>query len=337
MEEQSSTNLKGLSSPMKVSDNGVFFSIVDYRNNYFTSNDPNKIIEFYNGFENRDQLIQWMQERPKGVPVIHELKGNSDTIVVIPTADYNGEYARECRESIFKGLQMIFVESGKNPDLYFNYAHNCNVGIKRAMEYNPDWIIFSNDDMYKIDDVRFLRDQLMRLNNENTDLVFTKKSSYHSISARFSKQRITRQMILKAIGIWTIGSSLSKQFFTIEKKLRCEYFLSPRTGFTFLIFKRGYNLTSFTDFGILSSQYIRRLGGNVFDETFVNAQEDHDFILRAFLQGARLSRINYEIGDYVGKSMGTGFSRTLRELAGIAYLNQKWQPIFSGRKVWERV
>ena len=30
----------------------IFFSLVDYRNNYFTSDNPDKIIEFYNGFEN---------------------------------------------------------------------------------------------------------------------------------------------------------------------------------------------------------------------------------------------------------------------------------------------
>ena len=109
----------------------------------------------------------------------------------------------------------------------------------------------------------------------------------------------------------------------MEKKFQCEYFLSPRTGFTFLLYKKGYNLTSFTDFGIFSSEYIRRLGGIVFDETFVNAHEDHDFILRAFLHGIRLTRINYKIGDYVGSSLGTGFIRTLRDLAGVAYLNQK--------------
>ena len=98
------------------------------------------------------------------------------------------------------------------------------------------------------------------------------------------------------------------------------------------MYKKGYNLTSFTDFGIFSSEYIRRLAGIIFDETFVNAQEDHDFILRAFLQYIRLTRINYKIGDYVGRSMGTGFIRTLRELAGIAYLNQKWVSIFSKSK-----
>ena len=58
----------------------LFFSLVDYRNNLFTSNDPEKIIEFYNGFHNRDQLIQWMKERPKGASYIHEVEGPASYI-----------------------------------------------------------------------------------------------------------------------------------------------------------------------------------------------------------------------------------------------------------------
>ena len=53
--------------PLNQNVSELFFSLVDYRNNYFTSDDPDKIIEFYNDFENRDQLIQWMKERPKGI------------------------------------------------------------------------------------------------------------------------------------------------------------------------------------------------------------------------------------------------------------------------------
>lgn len=111
-----------------------------------SSNNPS----FYNGFENREQLIQWMRERPKGVANIYEVEGDSDIIVVIPTADFNGKYARECRNNIFNGLHIIFVESGEVPDPYFNYAHNCNVGVKKAMEYNPKWVVVSNDDMVKL-------------------------------------------------------------------------------------------------------------------------------------------------------------------------------------------
>ncbi|MEM3860085.1 MAG: hypothetical protein QW478_11905 [Candidatus Micrarchaeaceae archaeon] len=82
-----------------------------------------------------------MKERPKGRAEIIEVEGDKEIIVVIPTADFNGKYAKECRENIFKGLHIIFVESGFPKDPYFNYAHNCNVGIKKAMEYNPKWIV----------------------------------------------------------------------------------------------------------------------------------------------------------------------------------------------------
>ena len=102
MQKRSSLNQSRLFCPITQYFGDLSFSLVDYKNNYFTSNDPNKIIEFYNGFENRDQLIQWMRERPKGVANIHEFEGDKDIIVVIPTADFNGKYAKECRENIFK-------------------------------------------------------------------------------------------------------------------------------------------------------------------------------------------------------------------------------------------
>lgn len=124
-------NTSGLSCPIEKSIRKLFFSLVDYRNNLFVSNDVNKIMEFYNGFKNKEQLIQWMKERPKGIVYIHEVEGNKDIIVVIPTADYNNKYAKACRDEIFKGLHIIFVESGKN-NFYFNYAYNCNTGIKKG-------------------------------------------------------------------------------------------------------------------------------------------------------------------------------------------------------------
>ena len=112
------------SSPFENFEICLTFSLVDYRNQYFVNDDPDKIIEFYNGFRSQDQLIQWMKERPRGTAKIHEVDGIRDIIVVITTADFNGRYAKECRENIFKGLYMIFVESAEMPDPYFNNAPN---------------------------------------------------------------------------------------------------------------------------------------------------------------------------------------------------------------------
>ena len=137
MQELATRRGSRLFCPLKNDSSEIFVSLVDYRNNLFTSKDPEKIIEFYNGFDNKSELIQWMNERPKGVTTIYEVEGDKNIIVVITTADYNGKYAKECRDNIFKGLHIVFVESGGREDNYFNFAHNINTGIRKAMEYNP--------------------------------------------------------------------------------------------------------------------------------------------------------------------------------------------------------
>ena len=156
------------------------FSLADYRNNYYLSESIDEIFHFYAGFENPKQLIQWMKERPTGITRIQEINGDKDIIVVIPTADFNGDHAIECRNAIFKGLHIIFVESGEIPDPYFNYSRSCNVGIKKALEYDPKWVVVSNDDMKKIDEVEFLRKEIASLDYSKIPVIFTKPSLYHS-------------------------------------------------------------------------------------------------------------------------------------------------------------
>jgi hypothetical protein len=305
--------------PFYHTDDPPFVSLADYRNNYFTSDDPYKIIEFYNGFENRDQLIQWMKERPKGVANIHEVDGDRDIIVVIPTADFNGKYAKECRENIFKGLHIVFVESGEIPDPYFNGAHNVNIGIKKAMEYNPKWVVFSNDDMIKMDSVNILKDQLMVLDNKEYDVVFTKPSNYHSswmkISRRNSFYNIYYSIANKQYSRFSIG--------TFEK-FRIKYFMSPITGKFSKLFKIGYEYLEIQDFGIYSSRWISENGEQVYDETFINGAEDTDLSLKFSFNKERIAIIDYKIGDLIGSTIKNGSERALRSIAGMTYLNYKW-------------
>jgi hypothetical protein len=297
----------------------MFFSIADYRNNYFTSNDPNKIIEFYNGFENRDQLIQWMKERPKGVANFHEVDGDKDIIVVITTWDFNGKYAKECRENIFKGLHMVFVESGGRWDFYFNIAHNINVGIRKAMEYNPKWIVFSGDDMVKIDPAKVLKEKLMKLDATRYDVVFTNPSEYHS-----SLEKISAPNQLHTFYYSITNRNYGRVLLKMYKKFKIKYHLSAISGKFSMLFKKGYVYMEIQDFGIYSSCWISKTGGYVYDETFVNAAEDTDLSLKISMDKLRTVKIDYKIGDLIGSSLGTGVQRGLRSVAGITYLNYKW-------------
>lgn len=310
--------------PITFSESPQFFSLVDYRNNYFISDDPNKIIEFYNGFENRDQLIQWMRDRPKGVADIHEVNGDKDIIVVIPTADFNGKYARECRNNIFKGLHIIYVESGEIPDPYFNGAHNVNVGIKKAMEYNPKWVVFSNDDVYKIDSVEKLKGQLAEINNERYNYVALPLSTYHSQLTAIGRRIEFANLLYLTLKYGRLGFTR----FKIEKKFCVKYSRFPTTGvsklFGKLFFRTKKIIIENGDVAIFSSEYVKSLNGDVYDETFINAFEETELALRLNFEVDKIASIEYHIGDYIGSTLGVGTKRMIHDLAGVIYFNKKW-------------
>lgn len=46
--------------------NNIFFSLVDYRINLFTSKKSSDILHFYGSFHTKEELIEWMKERPEG-------------------------------------------------------------------------------------------------------------------------------------------------------------------------------------------------------------------------------------------------------------------------------
>ena len=302
--------------PLNLSVSELFFSLVDYRNNYFTSDDPNKIIEFYNGFENRDQLIQWMKERPKGVASVLEVDGDKDIIVVIPTADFNGKYAKECRDNIFKGLHIVFVESGEVPDQYFNYAHNCNVGIKKAMEYNPKWIVVSNDDMYKIDEVKILKNELSKI--KNADIIYTKPSNYHSTPMKIVKPNYLYQLYLRS-------TKCGKEYLAICKRFGIQYFPVGAELFKSIFYKKKLRYVELRSFMIFSSTFIKKENNRIFDEVFLNQTEDTDLAFRLTINYIKSFRVDYEVGNFKGSTFGTKSDRSLRSLASLTYFTAKWE------------
>ena len=303
---------------LKKEGNDLFFSLVDYRNNYFTSNDPEKIIEFYNGFENRDQLIQWMKERPNGTHTIYEVEGDNDIIVVIPTADYNGKFAKECRENIFKGLYIIFVESGGRGDFYFNYARNCNVGIKKAMEYNPKWVVVSNDDAFKIDDVDALVNGLTKLDNKKYDTVFTlPPSRYHSHRESIGKRNLVRSLFYST---YDSSHRIRKK---IEDKYNINYMIRPGKGMSKIMLNNVENIILTQAFGIFSPNFLRKFTNGPYDLVYINNIEEFDLSYELNKEERRLGYINYRVGDYVGTSLGNGKDRWMRSLASEVYFNFK--------------
>ena len=308
------------------SDKFTSFSLMDYKNGYFRSNKLEKIIEFYNSFENRSQLIEWMRELPKGSTKIHEIGGDGDIVVVIPTANFNGKYAKECVNNIFKGLHMIFIESGEPPDPYFNYAHNVNLGLQLALENKPKWVIISNDDMFKIDDISNLSKLLNEINNESHIILARKNGSYSSYYSFVSSLNVIGKFLKVISWIVPLKShtfSISSLYFLKKFDIRIIGISKNEKKLKRIITNKNMKIMNINNFSIFGYEFFKQYDSKLFDENFINGYEDIDLTINLLEKGNQINFVDYKIGDYSGKSLGTSLDRSAREIANLAYFNSK--------------
>ena len=304
-----------------------FFSLTDYKNNLFISNKLDDIKKFYNSFQRRDDLIEWMKERPTGPAYLREIEGNTDIIVVIPTADFNGKYSKECRENIFNGLHIIFVESGERPDFYFNGAHNENIGIKRAMEYKPNWIVLSNDDMVKEEDISVLVGQLRKINPKEIGIVFCSPgSNYHSKEEYVSTNRKIRSVVNAFLPL------AQREAFKVNRRFGTKFFLTGNSTVHSFLYKKIFKFKDTVAFGIYSSEMIEDFistFGYFFDETYINCSEESDLAIRVQKSRWKIGEVKFRIKPLIGSTLGNSISRYLRDQAGNIYLSTKLEELFA--------
>lgn len=311
------------------STNELFFSLADYRNRLFTSSKLEDVIDFYDSFENRNQLIEWMKERPKGASYLYEVEGNKEIVVVIPTADLNGENARNCREKIFCGLHIIFVVSGEIPDPYFTVPHNVNFGIRKAKEYHPKWIVYSGDDMIAQDDVSKLVNDLQKLDNSKVDSVFTKPDKYHSTPSLLAIPNSIFYWSITILQYFSVKAKYVRQIYLTLKRLNSHVFF-PRVDFNvgiggrvinLLFFKKVLKFTNTLAFAIFSSKFMEENDWKLYDEVYVNEMEDTDLSINLISKVCAV--IDYKISEYIGTSLGNGLLRTVRVVPGFSYFSYK--------------
>lgn len=288
--------------------------MINYLNNLYVSKNVKDLFNFYSCFQKAEELVEWMKKRPNGKLDFLEIEGDKNIIVVVVTPDFNGTYAESCKE-IYMGLHIIFVggEGKENP--YFNPAHYFNAGIRKALSYSPNWIIVSSDDMIRIDDSSVLVEELRDIDPSNYDVVWTKSAKYHSIPVKLCERNFLGKIAFFLIG-WR------REQLKIEKKFDVRYFPCPKHSYRKFFFKRGYDYISMADFGIFSSNFIRK-NADIFDECYQHGGFDDDLSLTLSVDSKRSYTIDYRIGDLFGSTLGNDSTRVLRDLSGLIYLNYK--------------
>ncbi|AWR99383.1 hypothetical protein [Metallosphaera hakonensis] len=282
--------------------------------NLFTSDDVKKIEQIYSDF-NRESIISWMRNRLTADISIFEINGDEEIVVVIPTADVNGSKARESSE-VFRGSKIILVESKGS---LFNYARSVNAGVKYALNFSPKWVVVSNDDVHKIDDMSTLRDQL---STATKGLVLAKPSKYHSYAV--SLMSVDKLEFIKAMSL--IGKTFRLPPAEVYGYLTVKY--GEKLGIKTMVlidsmigpFKRigGKIVDSFINGGSFMILNRNIINEKILDETFINGYEDVYFSMK---MRNDMEIIDFRINEDRGASLGFGKFRFYRSYVNEIYLN----------------
>ena len=289
---------------------------LDELNRLFTSKNVEDVIKFYDHFDTAEQLIEWMKNRPSAPMKIYEVEGEKDIVVVIPTANHEGELAKNCANNIFKGQQIVFVESN-GP--FFNFARSCNYGIKYSLKYKPKWIIISNDDMYKIDDIKLLKKQL-NLVSVSTDVCSVSELPEHCHSSEIwvTKPSFFREAIFKYI-----FRGYEYQYLRLRKKFSAKYLtFRPATRKHPKLYKKVYSFLNVADFAVFRYDFVYNLfkqRGYFFNPLFINGEED--VYLSYEIRKIEKPPLPFKIGSIMNGSLGTSKQHKTRSFINLVYLN----------------
>ena len=183
------------------------------------------------------------------------------------------------------------------------------------MEYNPKWVVVSNDDMYKIDEPEVLARELRNPEIQGKDTIFTFPSLYHSVPVKLAGPRWTYKLYK------FFFTSEGRFFLNLYKKFSVSVFL-PEIGIvSSVMFKKGVRLIESGPFVIFNTNYVESVRGTAFNEDFINSNEDAYVSLNACLVRKNFALINYKIGDYISSTLSNSLQRKLRHATGDVLLN----------------
>ena len=213
------------------------------------------------------------------------------------------------------------------------------------MEYNPKWVVVSNDDMILNDNIAELKKELLKIDPAKTSIVLTRKTSYHTVPFAIHRYRYIYKAIFSKI------DSEKRDFYKIQERFNLNYGFvadvitdhsSNLQKLKYFVFSRiltkdiGFDtLIVGASFTILSCEWLKfirefMLDEVLFDETFINAMEDVDLSIRILIAKSKVDLIDYKIDNFVGGSLGNDYTRQLRTIAGDVYFFEKQSKFLYG-------
>jgi len=187
------------------------------------------------------------------------------------------------------------------------------------MEYNPKWVVVSNDDMRKVESPEKLREELLKQNSDEIWILNAQGSGIHSKLVKVGTRSLFALILLLSQNNRTILMIEKSLRYKVGKILIAESYSLKHRFFT----KKLFSVRNVASFFILSNLCIKTTKGNLFDETFINDYEDLDLALRYIKNNQK--EINYKIDDIGEGGMTLGGIQSMRfarDIANRIYLSQ---------------
>ena len=288
--------------------------IKNCRPDYFGT--EQQILKFYEQFPNYSSLIKWLRNVKKKEPKIIVKKSKITKIIaVIPT-----RYTKNIRslKKKYSNITLVIAVNQKDAG-HFNYAYSINKAIKEALKMKPSWLIIANDDIKDVGKTRNLVKILGNIDNKHVDVVFpdyiTKYPYTHEVI--LVKYRFYSSLLLRIIRKKTFVKYL------LHKKYGIKIFAQPSSWRERLVFKKIRSFTNVGDFSIISSNFIKNNKSRLFDDIFLNGNEDTEVSLK--FRANKIRHIDYKMDcGYGGNSLGHNQERFLRDIATQCYIYHRY-------------
>jgi GT2 family glycosyltransferase len=264
-----------------------------------------------------------MKRRPNEQMRLFEINGKTDIVFVIPTADVNGNYSKCCK-LLYKNWYIIFVQS-KGPN--FNFGRSCNFGIKRALELNPKYVVISNDDIYKIDDINNFAKNLLKIKPIPNAVLIKPTDKKPVLNCKIIKVPSVTALIYYNIKAFI--TPFYKFYPALLKKYNLKYLVlvsdpnkNKEHELNRFIYKPKAEFRLQGNFFVLSRSFLEANGSKAFDETFINSFEDVDLFYKIKLEN-NYKFIKFKIGAYNSGTFRFDQLHAFRGLANTIYFNYK--------------
>lgn len=274
------------------------------RDKLYYSHDPKEILTFYHTFNNVEELVQWLKNRPDADKSIYEIQGNTEIVFVVPTANAKGEHAKYINK-IFHNYHRIFVESkGK----YFNFAKSVNAGIKEAIKYDPVYIVVSNDDII-VNNPEELTKEILSKDNKEITAMIAGEGKYNLSLLRIHRIPLNLLSLFKKLKLDNFEDFYI--IFSILKRFNSMYYLHMGNNpFRYELTKyilgeelvRINNLGDWGHFMIISSFYVKKKDNLLLDPNYINGVEDNDLLLEIVRNNGRIIRLKNKVKHIGGAS-----------------------------------